>query len=42
MRQKQRHSASHVAHLHAAKPAKSNRHAEFLTMNTRAEFACGD
>jgi RNA polymerase sigma-70 factor, ECF subfamily len=42
MRQKQRHSASHVAPLRATKPAKSNRHAEFLPMNTRAEFACGD
>jgi DNA-directed RNA polymerase specialized sigma24 family protein len=42
MRQKQRHSASHVARLGAPGPAKSNRRREFLPMNTRAEFACGD
>jgi RNA polymerase sigma-70 factor (ECF subfamily) len=42
MRQKQRRCASQVACLGAAKAAKSNRHREFLPMNTHAEFACGD
>jgi RNA polymerase sigma-70 factor (ECF subfamily) len=42
MRQKQRRSASSAARLGATKLAKSNRHREFLPMNTHAEFACGD
>ena len=42
MRQNQSRSAAQVARLGATKPEKSNRHREFLPMNTRAEFACGD
>ncbi len=42
MRQKQRRSASEMPGLRAPKSAKVNRHREFMSMNTRAEFACGD
>jgi RNA polymerase sigma-70 factor (ECF subfamily) len=42
IRHKQRRSAAQVVGLGATKAAKSNRHREFLPINTHAEFACGD